>query len=86
MSELRLGDIIDDYCSKCRLITNHSVVSIVEGVAAKVQCRTCYNEHKYRHAKAAARKKPNEKADLFAAVLAKIPSTGHAESSSKKEK
>jgi hypothetical protein len=86
MSELRLGDIIDDYCSKCRLVTNHSVVSIVDGVAAKVQCRTCYNEHKYRHAKATARKKPNEKADLFAAVLARIPSAGHAESSSKKEK
>jgi hypothetical protein len=73
MSELRLGDIIDDYCSKCRLITNHSVVSIVEGVAAKVQCRTCYNEHKYRHAKAASRKKPNEKANLFAEVLSKMP-------------
>ena len=74
MSELRLGDIIDDYCSKCKLITNHSVVSIVDGVAAKVQCRTCYNEHKYRHAKATARKKPNEKANLFAEVLSKIPS------------
>ena len=85
MSELRLGDIIDDYCSKCRLITNHSVVSIVAGVAAKVQCRTCYNEHKYRHAKAVTRKKPNEKADLFAAVLAKIPAASHAESP-KKEK
>jgi hypothetical protein len=85
MSELRLGDIIDDYCSKCRLITNHSVVSIVDGVAAKVQCRTCYNEHKYRHAKAATRKKPNEKADLFAAVLAKMPSAAQGESP-KKEK
>ena len=84
MSELRLGDIIDDYCSKCRLITNHSVVSIVDGAAAKVQCRTCYYEHKYRHAKAAARKKPNEKADLFAAVLAKIPTASHEDS--KKEK
>jgi hypothetical protein len=82
MSELRLGDIIDDYCSKCKLITNHSVVSIVEGVAAKVQCRTCYNEHKYRHGKAAARKKPSEKANLFAEILAKMPS---AVSSKKQE-
>ncbi len=86
MSELRLGDIIDDYCSKCRLITNHSVVSIVDEIASKVQCRTCYNEHKYRHAKAAARKKPNEKADLFAAVLAKIPTAGNSETNSKKSK
>jgi hypothetical protein len=59
---------------------------MVDGAAAKVQCRTCYNEHKYRHAKAATRKKPNEKADLFAAVLAKIPAVGNADSSSKKEK
>jgi hypothetical protein len=82
MSELRLGDIIDDYCSKCKLITNHSVVSMVDGTAAKVQCRTCYYEHKYRHGKAGTRKK-NEKADLFAAVLAKIPSAIAPESSKK---
>lgn len=81
MSELRLGDIIDDYCSKCKLITNHSVVSIVNGEAAKVQCRTCYYEHKYRHGKSAARKKNNAKADLFAAVLQRMPSASQSESS-----
>jgi len=84
MSELRLGDIIDDYCSKCKLITNHSVVSIVDGDAAKVQCRTCYYEHKNRHGKTGTRKKQSEKADLFAAVLAKIP-TAAAPNSSKKD-
>ena len=26
MPEIRLGDIIDDYCSRCRLLTNHAVV------------------------------------------------------------
>lgn len=85
MSELRLGDIIDDYCSKCKLITNHSVVSIVDGAAAKVQCRTCYYEHKYRHGKAGTRKKQSEKADLFAAVLAKIPTASSQDSSKKDE-
>ncbi len=81
MSELRLGDIIDDYCSKCKLITNHSLVSIVDGAAAKVQCRTCYYEHKFRNSKAGTRKKQSEKADLFAAVLAKIPSAQSTDSS-----
>ena len=37
MDELRLGDIIDDYCIKCRRMTNHAIVSIVEEQAAKGQ-------------------------------------------------
>lgn len=72
MSELRLGDLIDDHCTKCRLLTNHSVVSIVDGVAAKVECRTCYTTHNYRHGKGGTKKKPSEKATLFDEVLSKI--------------
>jgi len=71
--DLRLGDVIDDHCSKCRLVTNHSVVSFVDGTAARTQCRTCGSEHKYRHAKG-GRKKSSSKADLFAEVLSKIDS------------
>ncbi len=69
--ELRLGDVIDDHCSKCRMVTNHSVVSIVEGEAARTKCRTCDSEHKYRHAKG-GRKKSSTKADLFAEVLSRM--------------
>ena len=71
--DLRLGDVIDDHCSKCRLVTNHSVVSIVDGTAARTQCRTCGSEHKYRHAKG-GKKKASSKAALFAEVLSKIDS------------
>ena len=72
MSELRLGDTIDDHCSKCRMLTNHSVVSIVDGSAAKVECRICYHTHNYRHGKGAAKKNPSKKAALFDEVLSKI--------------
>jgi hypothetical protein len=75
MSELRLGDLTDDYCSRCRLLTNHSVVSIVNGEPAKVQCRTCHNEHNYRHGKAPTKKAATRKAQLFDAVLASIVGT-----------
>ena len=34
MREARLGDVIDDYCVKCKQIMNHSVVSIVEAAPA----------------------------------------------------
>ena len=71
--EIRLGDIIDDHCTKCGMVTNHSVVSIVDEVAARTLCRTCSDEHKFRHAKG-GRKKTSSKADLFAEVLSKIDS------------
>jgi hypothetical protein len=70
MSELRLGDVIDDYCVKCRRLTNHAIVSIVNSEAAKVRCRTCYHDHDYRHEEAPPSKKDLKKAELFAQVLA----------------
>jgi hypothetical protein len=44
---LRLGDIIDDWCVKCRRMTNHAIVSLVGTEAAKVRCRSCYSDHNY---------------------------------------
>jgi hypothetical protein len=72
MSELRLGDVIDDYCVKCRRLTNHSIVSIVDTAAAKVRCRTCYSDHDYRHEIAPPTKKELKKQELFKEVLAAI--------------
>ncbi|MCL4852719.1 MAG: hypothetical protein KJZ78_15255 [Bryobacteraceae bacterium] len=72
MDEIRLGDVIDDHCVKCRRITNHSIVSIVDGQAAKVRCRTCYNDHDYRHEQAPPSKKDLKKMELFKEVLATV--------------
>jgi hypothetical protein len=69
MGELRLGDIIDDYCVKCRRVTNHAVVSLLDGKAAKVRCRTCYSDHDFRNEQAPPSKKDLKKAALFAEVL-----------------
>jgi hypothetical protein len=76
MSELRLGDVIDDYCVKCRRVTNHSIVSIVNGAAAKVRCRTCYHDHDYRHEEAPPSKKDLKKAELFKEVLSTVAPDG----------
>lgn len=86
MSDLRLGDVIDDYCVKCRRITNHSVVSLVNREAAKVRCRTCYNEHDFRHGEAPP-KKLTKKEALFKEVLSTVdPSAAKDEESKKQEK
>jgi hypothetical protein len=74
--ETRLGDIIDDFCVKCKRIMNHAVVSILDGGPAKVRCRTCYNDHDYRHEQAPPPKVDPRKAALFKEVLAKIPGSG----------
>jgi hypothetical protein len=68
MDEQRLGDVIDDHCIKCRRITNHSIVSLVDGQAAKVRCRTCYHDHDYRHEIAPPSKKDLKKAEAQAAL------------------
>jgi len=66
MSEMRLGDVIDDHCVKCRRVTNHSIVSLLNGEAAKVRCRTCYHDHDFRHSQPPPSKKDLKKAEAQA--------------------
>jgi hypothetical protein len=71
--DLQLGDVIDDYCVKCRRLTNHAIVSLMDGQAAKVRCRTCYGDHDYRHEIAPPTKRELMKQkELFNAVLAGV--------------
>src|SRR5688572_14036461 len=72
MHELRLGDVIDDYCIKCRRLTNHAIVSLMDGQVAKVRCRSCYHDHNYLHEIAPPSKKDLKKAELFNAVLSQV--------------
>ena len=57
---LRLGDVIDDYCPRCRLLLNHDVASIDQGAAAKVTCRTCHNTHDFRNAQVPTKRKTKQ--------------------------
>jgi hypothetical protein len=72
MSELRLGDEVDDFCIKCKRLTNHAIVSMVQAEVAKVRCRSCYNEHDFRKGIAPPSKKDLKKQGLFNEVLNKI--------------
>jgi hypothetical protein len=46
---VRLGDNIDDYCTRCKRSTDHSIAAIVGEEVQKVMCRICHTEHPYRH-------------------------------------
>jgi cytochrome c553 len=79
MREVRLGDDIDDYCVRCKRIMNHSVVSVLGGVPAKVRCRTCHNDHDYRHEQAPPPRTDARKQALFQEVLKKVSPEDAAE-------
>ncbi len=46
---MRLGDYIDDYCTRCKRSTDHSIAAMVGEEVQKVTCRICHTEHPYRH-------------------------------------
>jgi hypothetical protein len=41
------GDILDAQCTRCHVLTNHTIVALVDGLVARVKCNTCGSEHNY---------------------------------------
>ena len=72
--QLRLGDILDDYCPRERRVTNHAVVAMVGEDVKQTRCTTCEAEHEYKHAKVPRqRRKLDSPAALYAQVAAGAP-------------
>jgi hypothetical protein len=72
--QLRLGDILDDYCPRERRVTNHAVVAMVGEDVKQTRCTTCEADHEYKHAKVPRqRRKTETPAALYAQVLANGP-------------
>jgi hypothetical protein len=83
---VRLGDDIDDHCSRCKRTTDHSVVSMSTAgdEVLKTRCRTCNSEHNYRHNQ--GRKKEMTAKDAFDKLMASMPGAQPAASSEEPEK
>ncbi len=41
------GDIVEARCTRCRTVTNHTIVALVGSTIARVQCNTCGGSHNY---------------------------------------
>ncbi len=72
MPDYRLGDIIDDFCVRCKRVMNHAIVSVMNNEPAKVRCRTCHSDHDYRHEQPPPPRVDTRKAALFNQVLEKV--------------
>ncbi len=59
--QLRVGDIVDDYCPRERRLSDHAIVAMVEDTIRQTRCTTCDAEHDYKGAKVpVSRKKKGE--------------------------
>jgi hypothetical protein len=72
--QLRLGDILDDYCPRERRLTNHAIVAMVGDDIRQTRCTTCDAEHPYKGGKVPPRrKKPADSAaGAYEEVLAAV--------------
>jgi hypothetical protein len=72
--QLRLGDILDDYCPRERRLTNHAVVAMIGADVKQTRCTTCDAEHEYKHAKVPRqRRKSDSPPALYAQAAAGAP-------------
>jgi hypothetical protein len=81
----RLGDLIDDYCPRCKRLMNHAIASFVGDKVVKVICQTCHSEHPYLEGKDP---KKASKAAAFKKVSSKVAASSKttAEEGGKKPK
>jgi hypothetical protein len=45
---LRVAGEVDSWCTRCRLLLNHRIVSMKSGKAHQVECLTCRSTHLWR--------------------------------------
>jgi len=72
---MRLGDEVEDYCSRCKRTQDHSIVALATDEVQVVRCRTCNTEHKYRGNK---EKKEMTAKEAFDKVLASVTNSSPA--------
>ena len=72
--QLRLGDILDDYCPRERRVTNHAIVAMIGDDVKQTRCTTCDADHEYKHAKVPRqRRKAETPAALYSQVVQNAP-------------
>ena len=71
---MRLGDEVDDYCSRCKRTQDHLIVAMGGDDPKVVRCRTCDYEHSYRRNRTG--KKEMTAKEAFDKVLASVMGSG----------
>ena len=51
MTKIAVGSDVEAYCTKCKIVLAHAVVTMDGTKPRRVRCNTCNGEHNYRAAK-----------------------------------
>ncbi len=70
--QLRLGDILDDYCPRERRLANHTIVAIVGDEIRLTRCTTCDTEHPYKGGKVPRQRKKSPVQVAYDEVLESV--------------
>jgi hypothetical protein len=70
--QLRLGDILDDYCPRERRLANHTVVAMVGDEVRLTRCTTCDTEHPYKGGKVPRQRKKTPAQAAYDEVLESV--------------
>ncbi|HTL01965.1 MAG TPA: hypothetical protein VL243_07055, partial [Vicinamibacterales bacterium] len=70
--QLRLGDILDDYCPRERRLANHTVVAMVGDEVRLTRCTTCETEHPYKGGKVPRQRKKTPVQAAYDEVLESV--------------
>jgi hypothetical protein len=70
--QLRLGDILDDYCPRERRLANHTVVAMVGDEVRLTRCTTCDAEHPYKGGKVPRQRKKSSVKAAYDEVLESV--------------
>ncbi|MHB8808604.1 MAG: hypothetical protein ACYC9M_01135 [Desulfobulbaceae bacterium] len=73
--KIEAGSEINSRCLKCKAVTNHTIIALVDGKVVKVLCNVCGGQHNYRPEKpeqAAALKKARPSSASANARQAKV--------------
>lgn len=60
--QLTAGDFIEARCTRCRAVTNHTIIAMVGTAPVRVRCNTCDGDHNYRAPKVKSAPKETTKA------------------------
>ena len=61
MKKVAAGSDIEAYCTKCKLVLAHTIVTMLGAKPRRVKCNTCTGEHNYRAEKPQTKTKPAAK-------------------------
>src|ERR1044071_767559 len=70
--QLRLGDIVDDYCPRERRLANHTIVAMVGNEIRLTRCTTCDTEHPYKGGKVPRQRKKSSAKAAYDEVLESV--------------